>query len=890
MAQTITIDLTPDGRRIFQRPFLYFSQGDTGQEFVINLKSRFGLEIPAGATVKIEATKPSGFGFSETGVLSDGTATFTTAAIMTDEAGHFPVELSITASGKVLGTANFNFMIEPDPHPEGTTDGQAEEVIPELTQLVERVEDAASSVLDRQTVTNTLPAGSQASYNFDEETNTQTFGIPQGEAGAGAVDVTASAYSSSKTYVVGDYVIHNDYLYRCTTAITTAEAWTSGHWTQVLLGNDVSDVKSDIDEVYITGPNLFNPANATQGAWINNETGEVQSDTDEFWVSDYMDNDYSYIGTYGSIRIWLFDANKAYSGTVAGNANGLVVNAMSAKYVRVGFKTSALNSVTVVKGESIPAVTPYIIPHINNELLVDTNEEIEKINNVINEYVDPGLVDAYNGTITRIPSRAIGSAVVGEPISLTNNQYRSVGYFDITVQGMGDVVVNNVYVDRSGDIGYALVDADDVVVYSSTLEREFSSISISCADYPTATRLYFVYQTTSNEANGYYKVQSRVGVLEESVSMSDKQLIKLIFTPSTGVEHAKTGNCPFTKSTGSKFTGSGNGTITFTIPETNARVVSFGIRIPYSTQNVASVAINGRTVDVASIDLSTESGRSYKIQGDTYQRINIAAVNGKVSESVTIAVTSEDAWEIWLSDCAITNDDYALMPILYIYDGGRWHGTVTYAGEEMTIWSLHRKLGIPYAVATYPGAWDDPTSDEYPVSEVLEDIASGFAEIVLRTGHMGDYYKQSDKVLTTKFSDGFSEVEADNRGAVFAVQLFDKKVLRCMKQANADFMRGYPLSNEDGFFSPMYGDTDMMFIPPCSVYKSIPSEPMNFPIIKWAHGIGTVPQDDTAYANFYEDPNGTWTVASMNTLLTLEANNKALALRPSEFIAFFRKQ
>lgn len=249
MAQTITIDLTPDGRRIFQRPYLYFSQGDVGQEFVINLKSRFGLEIPAGATVKIEATKPSGFGFSETGVLSNQTATFTTAAIMTDEAGHFPVELSITASGKILGTANFNFMVEPDPHPEGTTDGQAEEVIPELTQLVERVEDAASSVLDRQTVTNTLPAGSQASYSFDEETNTQTFGIPQGEAGAGSAGVVANAYSASSTYVVGDCVIHNSNLYRCTTAITTAEAFTSAHWTRVVLADDISDLKSVLNYV-----------------------------------------------------------------------------------------------------------------------------------------------------------------------------------------------------------------------------------------------------------------------------------------------------------------------------------------------------------------------------------------------------------------------------------------------------------------------------------------------------------------------------------------------------------------------------------------------------------------------------------------------------------------
>ena len=180
MAQTITIDLTPDGRRIFQRPTLFFSHGDVGQEFVINLKSRFGMTIPAGATVKIEATKPSGLGFSEQGTLSNNTATFTTAAIMTDEAGHFPVELSISSSGTVLGTANFNFMVEEDPHPDGTTDGESEQVIPELTELVERIEAAADSIHELNVAATTLNFGSDATADYDEETNTITFGIPRG--------------------------------------------------------------------------------------------------------------------------------------------------------------------------------------------------------------------------------------------------------------------------------------------------------------------------------------------------------------------------------------------------------------------------------------------------------------------------------------------------------------------------------------------------------------------------------------------------------------------------------------------------------------------------------------------------------------------------------------
>lgn len=60
----------------------------------------------------------------------------------------------------------------------------------------------------------------------------------------------AGTYSASKTYAVGDYVWYDGSLYRCTTAITTAEAWTSGHWTAAVLGDDLSVIKSAISRFY----------------------------------------------------------------------------------------------------------------------------------------------------------------------------------------------------------------------------------------------------------------------------------------------------------------------------------------------------------------------------------------------------------------------------------------------------------------------------------------------------------------------------------------------------------------------------------------------------------------------------------------------------------------
>lgn len=46
-------------------------------------------------------------------------------------------------------------------------------------------------------------------------------------------DIVADEYDPTKTYAVGDYCLYDLALYQCNTAITTAEAFNSTHWTQV---------------------------------------------------------------------------------------------------------------------------------------------------------------------------------------------------------------------------------------------------------------------------------------------------------------------------------------------------------------------------------------------------------------------------------------------------------------------------------------------------------------------------------------------------------------------------------------------------------------------------------------------------------------------------------
>lgn len=52
----------------------------------------------------------------------------------------------------------------------------------------------------------------------------------------------ADQYDSTATYAVGDYCIKDGFLYKCTTAIATAEAWTSGHWESTAVTEEFCDI------------------------------------------------------------------------------------------------------------------------------------------------------------------------------------------------------------------------------------------------------------------------------------------------------------------------------------------------------------------------------------------------------------------------------------------------------------------------------------------------------------------------------------------------------------------------------------------------------------------------------------------------------------------------
>ena len=241
-------------------PEVHLSQYDKGRAIPFKLaEGKSAYSVPDGSEIVVEATKPSGLGFVVPVTFDGDTATMTITETMSNEYGRFPAELSITKNGNKIGTANFVMNIERSPHPEGTTDGDAETIIPELTLLVERIEAAAEDVdekselfLNLSAEAETLPAGSPATASYSN--GVLTLGIPRGYDGD---DTKADAIVKSASGEVASFTDGgNGLLVKSLIANITPKQSGSGDPspTNIRSISGWSEVNTEV-----AGKNLFNP-------------------------------------------------------------------------------------------------------------------------------------------------------------------------------------------------------------------------------------------------------------------------------------------------------------------------------------------------------------------------------------------------------------------------------------------------------------------------------------------------------------------------------------------------------------------------------------------------------------------------------------------------------
>lgn len=63
-------------------------------------------------------------------------------------------------------------------------------------------------------------------------------------------DSIADEYSTSSAYAVGDLVIHENKVYKCTTAISpSGESWDSSHWSETTIDTQLAEMKGDVTDL-----------------------------------------------------------------------------------------------------------------------------------------------------------------------------------------------------------------------------------------------------------------------------------------------------------------------------------------------------------------------------------------------------------------------------------------------------------------------------------------------------------------------------------------------------------------------------------------------------------------------------------------------------------------
>lgn len=269
--------------------------------------------------------------------------------------------------------------------------------------------------------------------------------------------MVAPDYSASATYAVGDHVFYNGTLYKCKTAITTAEAWTSGHWETAVVCDDITEINNSLTNngnsiEFVTDllEDDYTYSSVALTMTTNkriNSTGNVVDMTSADWsVSDLVDvSGNTFVRVCGSSGwtnlAWaLYDANQNFiSGYATGGTTEVFDNLVflndNVKYIRIAQIAS------VLKGS----------------LYTIAGLDTEQIKNTLLDLVTPDEVN--NITISLIDGKYIGSDHSIQNISGT--QYKISNNIPVMPN---EVLVISATVGYQTNMFYAFYNASDVYI------------------------------------------------------------------------------------------------------------------------------------------------------------------------------------------------------------------------------------------------------------------------------------------------------------------------------------------------------------------------------------------------------------------------------------------
>lgn len=138
----------------------------------------------------------------------------------------------------------------------------------------------------------------------------------------------SDSYDNTATYAVGDYCIYGNTLYKCNTAITTAEEWNAAHWTATNVADELqgrlkpSDVVNNLSSTATDKPGSANMLKALNDKIIGRKpttlSRPISGNQTTDWTYTALHDGTLYLVFVGTIRsycsvLW----NDAYIAAVA---------------------------------------------------------------------------------------------------------------------------------------------------------------------------------------------------------------------------------------------------------------------------------------------------------------------------------------------------------------------------------------------------------------------------------------------------------------------------------------------------------------------------------------------------------------------------------------------
>ena len=252
-------------------------QGDTGRSILF---TRADVTIPQGSTATYYVQKPSGEAVYNAATIDGNTVLVELTAQSIIEHGDNYGQVRIENDGEVVTSFDFILLVKPFRGIDATQSTTEMNIFDKaVEQAEEAIDDAKDAALDEI---------NQTTGNF------------------------AEAFSASKAYSAGEYVMQLGRLYRFTSN-HAAGAWTGSDAEAVTVGEELTDVKdglSETDRVLTLDDQVTIPFTIkTNGKYIKYSDGTEQSS------SSYATTDYVRVDLYESISYRrIINTNSATNG------------------------------------------------------------------------------------------------------------------------------------------------------------------------------------------------------------------------------------------------------------------------------------------------------------------------------------------------------------------------------------------------------------------------------------------------------------------------------------------------------------------------------------------------------------------------------------------------